>query len=55
LLIPQPSRNASKGKVLHDFLAWMLGDGQREAATLTYVPLPKEVIKKLQVTIDTIH
>jgi phosphate transport system substrate-binding protein len=55
LLIPQQSRDASKGKVLHDFLVWMLSDGQREATTLTYVPLPKEVIKRLQLTINTIH
>jgi len=55
LLIPQQSRDASKGKALHDFLVWMLGDGQREATTLTYVPLAKEVIKKLQATINTIH
>ncbi len=55
LLIPQQSRDASKGKVLHDFLVWMLGDGQHEAATLAYVPLSKEVINKLKVTINTIH
>ena len=55
LLIPQQSRDTRKGRVLHDFLAWMLRDGQREAATLTYVPLPQDVIQKLQATISTIH
>jgi phosphate transport system substrate-binding protein len=55
LLIPQQSRDAAKGKVLHDFLSWMLKDGQREAMALTYAPLPKEVVKKLQSTISTIH
>ena len=55
LLIPQQSRDASKGKVLHGFLEWMLRDGQREAATLDYVPLPKKVIPMLQETINTIH
>lgn len=55
LLIPRQSRDAAKGKVLHDFLLWMLADGQREAGALTYVPLPKELIKKLQVTVSTIH
>jgi phosphate transport system substrate-binding protein len=55
LLIPQQSRDAAKGKVLHDFLAWMLTDGQREAAALTYAPLPKAMIKPLQLTINTVH
>jgi phosphate transport system substrate-binding protein len=40
LLIPQQSNDAKKGKVLHDFLVWMLKDGQRETVALTYAPLP---------------
>jgi phosphate transport system substrate-binding protein len=55
LLIPQQSRDAAKGKVLHDFLLWMLRDGERQTTELTYAPLPKEVVKKLQATINTIH
>jgi phosphate transport system substrate-binding protein len=55
LLIPQQSKDASKGKVLHDFLEWMLRDGERETSSLTYAPLPKEVVKKLQATVSTIH
>jgi phosphate transport system substrate-binding protein len=55
LLIPQQSKDASKGKVLHDFLVWMLKDGERETTSLTYAPLPKEVVKKLQATVSTIH
>lgn len=55
LLIPQQSRDARKGKVLHDFLEWMLRDGQRETSSLTYAPLPKEVVQKLQATISTVH
>jgi phosphate transport system substrate-binding protein len=55
LLIPQQSKDAAKGKVLHDFLVWMLKDGQRQTTELTYAPLPKEVIKKLQATVSTIR
>ncbi len=55
LLIPQQSKDASKGKVLHDFLVWMLKDGERETTELTYAPLPKEVVKKVQATVSTIH
>jgi phosphate transport system substrate-binding protein len=55
LLIPQQSKDASKGKVLHDFLEWMLKDGQSEVGALSYAPLPKEVVAKLRATISTIH
>jgi phosphate transport system substrate-binding protein len=55
LLIPQQSKDAAKGKVLHDFLVWMLKDGQQQVSALTYAPLPKEVVKKLQATVATIH
>ena len=55
LLIPQQSKDAAKGKVLHDFVDWMLKDGQSQASALSYAPLPKEVVKKLKTTIATIH
>lgn len=55
LLIPNPSSDPAKGKVLHDFLEWMLDHGQAEAAGLTYAPLPKEVADKVRQTINTIH
>lgn len=55
LLIPQQSRDAAKGKVLHDFLEWMLKDGQSQVSSLTYAPLPKEVVQKLHATVSTIH
>lgn len=55
LLIPQQSKDPAKGKVLHDFLSWMLSMGQRSATDLNYAPLPKQVAKKVQATIATIH
>jgi len=55
LLVPQQSKDAAKGKVLHDFLIWMLRDGEREVAALTYVPLPDAMIKKLQAAVETVH
>ena len=55
LLIPQQSKDAVKGKVLHDFLEWMLKDGQSGASSMSYAPLPKEVVAKLQTTISTIR
>jgi hypothetical protein len=33
----------------------MLIDGEREVTALSYAPLPKEVVKKVQATISAIH
>jgi phosphate transport system substrate-binding protein len=46
LLIPIKSDDPAKGKVLHDFLLWMLDHGESEAASMTYAPLPKNVADK---------
>jgi phosphate transport system substrate-binding protein len=54
LLIPQQSKDAAKGRVLHDFLSWMLRSGQGEVSMLSYAPLPKEVVKKVLATVATI-
>ncbi len=55
LLIPVQSDDPAKGKVLHDFLEWMLDHGESEAAGLTYAPLPTPVIARVRVTIKQIH
>jgi phosphate transport system substrate-binding protein len=44
LLVPQEISAANKGKVLVDFLKWMVGDGQKFATALAYAPLPKAVV-----------
>jgi phosphate transport system substrate-binding protein len=54
LLIPVQSADPAKGKVLHDFLEWMLDKGEAEAADMTYGPLPKSVIAMERKTIATI-
>ncbi|MGB7620966.1 MAG: phosphate ABC transporter substrate-binding protein PstS, partial [Terriglobia bacterium] len=46
LLVPQQISAANKGKVLVDFLKWMVGDGQKFATALAYAPLPKAVVAK---------
>jgi phosphate transport system substrate-binding protein len=43
LLIPVPMSTPEKGKVMHDFLDWMLTTGEGEAAGMTYAPLPAAV------------
>ena len=46
LLIPAQSKDAAKGKILADFLNWMVTDGQTMTAALSYAPLPEGVVQK---------
>jgi phosphate transport system substrate-binding protein len=55
LLIPVQSADPAKGKVLADFLHWMLEHGEGEAAAMTYAPLPKPVADRVLQTIKQIH
>jgi phosphate transport system substrate-binding protein len=51
LLIPNPAPDAAKGKIIKDFLTWML-DHESEATSLDYAPLPASVVSKVKVTIS---
>jgi phosphate transport system substrate-binding protein len=55
LLIPEKSKEAAKGKILADFLAWMVDDGQKMTADLTYAPLPGSVAEKVKGTIKLVQ
>jgi len=55
LLIPVQAKDAAKGKIISDFLNWMLDDGQKMTANLTYAPLPQNVVDKVKVAIKQIH
>lgn len=46
LLIPAQSKNAANGKILADFLNWMVSDGQKMTSALAYAPLPDSVAAK---------
>jgi phosphate transport system substrate-binding protein len=46
LLIPQQSKDAAKGKILSDFLNWMVTDGQKMTTALSYASLPDGVVQK---------
>jgi phosphate transport system substrate-binding protein len=48
LLIPAQSKDAAKGKIIADFLNWMIGDGQKMTADLTYAPLPASLVTKVK-------
>jgi len=55
LLIPVPAKDANKGKVIVDFLTWMLDHGQGEANALFYAALPKTVQDMERKSIKTLH
>ena len=44
LLIPTDPKDQNKGKILKDFLFWMLDKGQSMTEALSYAPLPKQVV-----------
>ena len=46
LLIPSKFDNATKKSAIQQFLKWMLTDGQKYAAPLSYAPLPAPVVAK---------
>lgn len=54
LLVPAKSADAAKGKVLKDFLNWMLNDGENQVASLYYAPLPKALVEKEHKTVDNL-
>ncbi len=55
LLIPQHVDDSAKGRVLVDFLHWMIAHGESEAAAMGYAPLPQAVASRVLQTVDNIH
>src|SRR5438067_1722364 len=55
LLIPTKSKDKAKGKILADFLNWMVDDGQKMTAPLTYAPLPETVVPKVKNAIKQVR
>lgn len=47
VLVPIHSKDAAKGKLLIDFLKWVISDGQQFAEGLSYSPLPPAVTKRI--------
>ncbi len=54
LLIPAQSKDAAKGKILADFLGWMVTDGQKMTSALAYAPLPDNVAAKVKEAIKQV-
>jgi len=54
LLIPAQSKDPAKGKILNDFLNWMATDGQKMTSSLSYAPLPDNVVAKVKEAIKQV-
>lgn len=54
MLIPIHSKDPAKGKILADFLNWMVSDGQSMTSALEYAPLPANVAAKVKQTIQQV-
>jgi phosphate transport system substrate-binding protein len=55
LLIPVQAKDPKKGKIIADFLDWMVNDGQKMTGQLSYAPLPASVVEKVKAAIKQIH
>ena len=55
LLIPTQTKDPGKGKILVDFLNWMLNDGEKMSKELDYAPLPENVAAQVKETFKQIH
>ncbi len=53
LLIPTNPADQNKGKILKDFLGWMLDQGQGMVEALSYAPLPKAVVAQEKAAIQS--
>jgi len=55
LLVPEEAKDPKKGKIMAEFLNWMVTDGQKMTGQLSYAPLPQSVVEKLKPEIKQVH
>jgi phosphate transport system substrate-binding protein len=55
LLIPATAKDPAKGKIISDFLTWMLDSGEAMVKQLNYAPLPENVAEKVRAATKQIH
>jgi len=55
LLVPTQSKDQARGKIMVDFLTWMLDDGEKMTEALDYAPLPDSVVSKVRESIKQVH
>lgn len=55
LLVPADWKDATKGRVMVDFLNWMLNHGESMVTELDYAPLPDNVKEKVQARVKEVR
>mgnify|MGYP000547116088 CR=1 FL=1 len=55
ILVYKTQSDATKGKILVDFLRWAVKDGQKFCEPLHYSKLPKSLVSKIEAKIETIE
>jgi phosphate ABC transporter phosphate-binding protein len=55
IVVPAQITDSAKRSAIVNFLQWMLGPGQRQAAAMGYVALPKAILAKEAAAIDKIR
>jgi phosphate transport system substrate-binding protein len=55
IVVPTHIADDAKRRAITSFLRWMLGPGQRQAAALGYLSLPREIVAREQDAIARIH
>ncbi len=54
-LLVYEKTGGKRGEILHDFLLWMLDEGQKAAPVLGYAPLPASVAAKVRETAEKVR
>lgn len=55
LVIPAHIADETKRKAIGGFLTWILGPGQKQAAALGYLALPKDLMDREKAALLSIH
>ncbi len=55
LVVPARIEDDTKRKAIVDFLRWMLNPGQRQAAALGYLALPRDIVSEEESAIARVH
>ena len=54
ILLRKNFGDAGKAQALRDLFAWCLGEGQRSASNLGYIPLPPNIVEKAQAALQNV-
>ena len=55
MLVPIKAQDAAKGRILKDFLSWMVNSGEAQVSSLYYAPLPQSVGQKVLKVVYTLQ